>query len=69
MRSLHCYRFQCSSSTDTYEKTIGLFKIRVSEHMGFSARTSKSIKSTKNPAGRDDMLWAYAKVRFLRFSW
>ena len=48
MRSLICYKFQCSSYNATYYgKTKRHSKVRVSEHMGVSARTGKNIKSTK----------------------
>ena len=54
MRSLLCYKFQCSSCNATYYgKTKRHFKVRVSEHMGVSARTGKNIKSTKNSAVGD----------------
>ena len=57
MRSLLCYKFQCSSCNATYYgKTKRHLKVRVSEHMGISARTGKNIKSTKNSAVRDHML-------------
>ena len=50
MRSLLCYKFQCSNCNATYYgKTKCCFKVRVSEHMGVSARTDKNIKS-KIPA-------------------
>ena len=53
MRFLLCYKFQCSSCNATcYGKTKHQFKVRVSEHMGVSARTGKNIKSTKNSAVR-----------------
>ena len=55
MRSLLCYKFQCSSCNATYYgKTKRLFKVRVSKHMGVSARTGKNITSTKNSNGTND---------------
>ena len=60
MRSLLCYKSQRSSCNATYYgKTKRHFKVRVSEHMGVSARTSKNIKSTKNSAVRDHMVVCY----------
>ena len=57
MRSLLCYKFQCSRCNATYYgKTKCDFKVRVSGHMGVSARTYKNIKSTKNSAVRDHMV-------------
>ena len=57
MRSLLCYKFQCSSCNATYYgKTKRHFKVSASEHMEVSARTSRNIKSTKNSAVRDHML-------------
>ena len=57
MRSLLYYKFQCSSCNATYYgKTKRHFKVRFSEHMEVSARTSKNIKSSKNSAVRDHML-------------
>ena len=57
MRSLLCYKFQCSSCNATYfGKTKRHFKVRFSEHMGVSARTGKNIKSAKNSDVRDHML-------------
>ena len=51
MRSLLCYKIQCSSCNATYYgKAKHHFKVRVSEHMGVSARTGKNIKSTKTSA-------------------
>ena len=39
MCSLFCYKFQCSSCNATYYgKAKRHFKVRVSEHMGVSAR-------------------------------
>ena len=52
MRSLLCYKFQCSSCNATYYgKTKRHFKVRVSKHMG-----GKNIKSSKNSAVFDDLL-------------
>ena len=57
MRSLLCYKFNCSScNTIYYGKTKHHFKVRVSEHMGASARTGENIKSIKNSAVLDHML-------------
>ena len=51
MRSLLCYKFQRSSRNATYYgKTTRHFKVRVSEHMGVSARMGKNIESTKKSA-------------------
>ena len=56
MRSLLCYKFQYSSCNATCYGKIKLhFKIRVSEHMGVSARTGINIKSTKTSAVSDQM--------------
>ena len=69
MRSLLCYKFQCSSCNATYYgKTKRHFKVRVSEHMGVSACTDKNIKSTKNSAVRDHMLVCNNNVSFEDFS-
>ena len=69
MGSLLCYKLQCSSSNATYYgKTKRHFKVRVSEHMGVSARTGKNIKSTKNSAVRDHMLVCNSIVSFDDFS-
>ena len=69
MCSLLCYKFQCSSCNATcYGKTKHQFKVRVSEHMGVSARTGKNIKSTKNSAVRDHMLVCNNIVSFENFS-
>ena len=69
MRSLLCYKFQCSSSHATYYgKTKRHFKVRVSEHMGVSAHTGKNIKSTKNYAVCDHMLVCNNIVSFEDFS-
>ena len=57
MRSLLSYKFQYSScNSNYYGSTKCHFKVRVSEHMGFSKRTVKNIKYTKNSAKRDHML-------------
>ena len=49
MRSLLCYKFQCSSCNATYYgKTKCHFKVSVSEHMRVSARTGKNIRSTND---------------------
>ena len=56
MRSLLCYKFQCSSCSATYYgQTKRHFKVRVSEHIGVSARAGKNIKSTKKSVVRDHM--------------
>ena len=69
MRSLLCYQFQYSSCNATYYgKTKPHFKVRVSEHMGVSARTGKNIKSTKSSAVRDHMLVCNNIVSFEDFS-
>ena len=44
------------------------FKVRVSEHMGVSARTGKNIKSTKNSAVLDHMLVCNNIMPFEDFS-
>ena len=65
MRSLLCYKFQCSSCSATYYgKTKRHFKVHVSEHMGVSARTGKNIKCNKNSAVRDHMLVCIIIVSF-----
>ena len=57
MRSLFCWKYQCSSCNAAYYgKTKRHFKVCVSEHMGVSARTGKNTKSTKSCAVRDRML-------------
>ena len=69
MRSLLCYKFQCSSCNATYYgKTKRHFKVRVSEHMGVSARTGKKIKCTKNSAVLDHMLVCNNIMPFEDFS-
>ena len=69
MRSLLCYKFQCSSCNATYYgKTKRHFKVRVSEHMGISARTDKNIMSTKNSAVRDQILVCNNILSFKDFS-
>ena len=69
MRSLLCCKIQCSSCNATYYgKAKHHFKVRVSEHMGVSARTGKNIKSTKNSAVRDHMLVCNNIVSFEDFS-
>ena len=69
MRSLLCYKFECSNCNATYYgKTKRHFKVHVSEHMGVSARTGKNIKSTKNSAVRDHMLVCNSIVSFEDFS-
>ena len=69
MRSLLCYKFQCSSCNATYYgKTKRHFKVHVSEHMGVSTRTGKNIKSTKNSAVRDHVLFCNNIVSFEDFS-
>ena len=48
MRSLLCYKCQCSSCSATYHgKTKRHFKVRVSEHMAVSARTGKTSSLPK----------------------
>ena len=62
-------KFQCSSCNATYYgKTKRHFKVRVSGHVGVSARTGKNIKSTKNSAVRDHMLVCNNIVSFEDFS-
>ena len=69
MRSLLCYKFQCSTCSATYYgKTKRQFKVSVSEHVGVSVRTSKNIKSTKDSAVRDHMLVCNNIVFFEDFS-
>ena len=69
MRSLLAYKFQCSSCNATDNgKTKSHCKIRVSEHMGVSARTVKNIKSTKNCAVRNRILVCNIVVSFEDFS-
>ena len=69
MGSLLCYKFQCSSCNATYYgETKRYFKVRVSEHMGVSPRTGKSIKSIKNSIVRDHMLFCNNIVSFEDFS-
>ena len=69
MRSLLCYKFQCSSCNATYYgKTKPHFKVRVSEHMGVSARTGKNIKCTKISAVLNHMLVCNNIVSFEDFS-
>ena len=69
MRSLLCYKFQCSSCNATYYgKTKRHFKVHVSEHMGVSARTGRNIKSTKNFAAHDHVLLCNNIVSFEDFS-
>ena len=69
MRSLLCYKFQCSSCNATYYgKTKRHFKVRVSKHMGVSAHTGKNIKATKNSAVRDHMVVFNNTVTFEDFS-
>ena len=69
MRSLLCYKFQCSSCNTTYYgKTKRHFKVRVFEHMRVSARTGKNIKSVKNSAVHDHVLVCNDIVSFEDFS-
>ena len=69
MCSLLCCKFQCSSCNASYYGKIKRpFKVRVSEHIGVSARTSKNIKSTKNSAVIDHMLVCNNIVSFEDFS-
>ena len=69
MRSLLCYKFQCSCCNATYyDKTKRNFKIHVSEHMGVSALACKNIKSTKSSAMRHHMLVCNNIVSFEDFS-
>ena len=57
MYSLLFYKLQCSSCNAAYfSKTKRHFKVRVSKHIGVSARTGKNIKSTKNSVVCDHML-------------
>ena len=65
MRSLLCYKFQCSSWNATYyDQTKRHFKVRVSEHMGVSVRVGKNI----NSAVRNHMLLCNNIVSFEGFS-
>ena len=69
MRSLLCYKFQCSSYNATYYgKTKRHFKVPISEHIGVSARTGRNIKSTKNSAVCDHTLVCNNIVSFEDFS-
>ena len=69
MRSLLCYKFQCSNCTATYfGKTKRHFKVRVSEHVGIFSRTGKNIKSTKNFTVSDHKLVCNKVVSFEEFS-
>ena len=69
MRSILCYKFQCSNCNANYcGKAKRHFKVQVSEHMGVSANTSKNIKSTKNSAVCDHMLVCNNIVSFEDFS-
>ena len=69
MLSLLCYKFNCSScNTIYYGKTKHHFKVRVSEHMGASARTGENIKSIKNSAVLDHMLVCNNIMPFEDFS-
>ena len=69
MRSLLCYKFQCSSSNAIYYGQMKHhFQVRVSEHKGVSARAGKIIKSTKSSAVRDLMLVCNNIVSFEEFS-
>ena len=68
MRSLRCYKFQCSSCSATYGKTKHHFKVCVSEHMGVSACADKNIKSNKNSAVRDHVLVSDNTMTFEDFS-
>ena len=69
MRSILCYKFQCSNCNANYcGKAKRHFKIEVSEHIGVSANTSKNIKSTKNSAVCDHMLVCNNIVSFEDFS-
>ena len=69
MRSLLCYKFQCSSYNPTYYgKTKRHFKVLVSEYMRVSASTGKNIKSTKNSAVHDHMVVCNNIVSFEDFS-
>ena len=69
MRSLLCFKFHCSSCNATYYgKTKLDSKIRVSEHMGHSARTAKNLKCTKKSAVRYHLLVCNNTVSFEDFS-
>ena len=69
MHSLLCYKFECSSCNATYYgKTKRHFKVRVSEHMGISARTGKNMKCAKNYAVRDHMVVCNNITSFGSFS-
>ena len=68
-RSLRSYKLQCSSwNANYYGETKRHFKVRVSEHIGVSARTGKNTKSTKNSAVCDHMLVCNNTVSFEDFS-
>ena len=58
MRSLLWYMFNCSSCNVIYygKKTKRHFQVRVSEHIGVSARIGENIKSTKNSTALSHML-------------
>ena len=69
MRSLLCYKFQCSSCNATYYgKTKRHLKDHLSEHKGVSARKGKNIKSTKHSVVRDHTLVCSNIVSFEDFS-
>ena len=69
IRSVLCYKFQCSSCNAIYYgKTKLCFKVRVSERIGVSARTCKNTMSTKNSAVCDYMLVGNNVVSFEDFS-
>ena len=56
MRSFLCYKVQCSiGNAAYYGKIKHHFKVGVSEHMGVTGRTGKTIQSIKNSGARDHM--------------
>ena len=68
MRCLLCYEFQCSiCNASSYGKSKRHLKVHVSEHMGVSTRTGKKIKSTKNSAVYDHMLFCNNIVSYEDF--
>ena len=68
IRSLLCYKFQCSSCNATcYGKAKRHFKVCVSEHMGISACRGKNTKCTRISTVRDHMLVCNNFVFFENF--
>ena len=69
MHCLLCYKFQCSiCNASFYGKTKRHQKVRVSGHMGVSTRTGKKIKSNKNAAVCDHILFCNNIVSYEDFS-